>query len=47
MAAKRVVSPTEIDNLPTPVHKKVARYLVLTGEWAMTSTSSQVYIEEM
>jgi hypothetical protein len=46
MPVKRIVNPDDIDHLP-PVHKKVAKYLIVTGEWAMTSTSGQTSIEEM
>ena len=42
MTAKRIVTPDEIDHLPTAVHKRVARQLILTGEWAMATTSGSV-----
>jgi hypothetical protein len=47
MTAKRIVTPDEIDHLPTAIHKKVARQLILTGEWAMATTSGEVTHNEM
>jgi hypothetical protein len=39
MTVKRVVTPDDLDHLPTPVHKIVAKQLILTGEWALKSIS--------
>jgi len=47
MAAKRVVTLSEIDHLPTDIHKKVARQLILTGEWAMATISGHETRTEM
>jgi hypothetical protein len=47
MKAKRIVSPDEIDHLPTDVHKKIAKHLILVGEWAMTPTSGSKIQTEM
>jgi hypothetical protein len=48
MKAKRVLTKDDLDHLPTPVHKRVARHLIQTGEWAIAAaTSGHVDIREI
>ena len=47
MVTKRVVTAEEIAHLPTVIHKKVAYYLIQTGEWVIAATSGVVDITEM
>jgi hypothetical protein len=48
MAAKRKVTIVQIDGLPTNIHKEMARYLILVGEWELAApTSGDVSIKEM
>jgi hypothetical protein len=47
MKAKRVLTKDDFDHLPTPVHRRVARHLLETGEWVLAPTSGQVDIREI
>ena len=39
MTVKRVVAQEDVNNLPTEIHRKVARQLIMTGEWALEAIS--------
>jgi hypothetical protein len=39
MTVKRVVASEDVHNLPTEIHRKVARQLILTGEWVLETIS--------
>jgi len=40
MNSKRIITQEEYDNLPTEIHKKVARHLIQTGEWTLVVLKS-------
>lgn len=39
MKIKRHVNQEDIDHLPTEIHRKVARQLIVIGDWTYTETS--------
>jgi hypothetical protein len=40
MKVKRTVTQEDIDHLPTEIHRKVAKQLIIMGEWRYVTTSS-------
>ena len=36
MVRKRVVTLGDVEHLPTEIHKKIARQLIVTGEWELS-----------
>mgnify|MGYP007068355682 CR=1 FL=1 len=46
MTVKRVVAPDDVNNLPTEIHRKVARQLIVTGEWVLETISGHTTCNE-
>ena len=40
MVTKRIVTPDDLEHLPTEIHRRIAKQLIISGEWRLYTTTS-------